>query len=46
MLLHFNKEDGVDRNEDKVEVYPYPNDEDIEDVRLNDERERHWRICF
>ena len=25
---------------------PYPDEEDMEDVRLDNERERHWRMIF
>ena len=48
VILHFNKEDGVDRKykQVEVEVDPDPDEEDMGDVKLDDERERHWRIFF
>ena len=46
MFLSFNKEDGVDRKEYQVEVYPYPDEEEIEDLILDDKRERHRRMVF
>ena len=27
-----------------MEADPYPDEEDMGDVKLDDERERHWRI--
>ena len=41
VLLNFHKEDGVGRKEEQVDVGPDPNEEEIEDVRLDDERGRH-----
>ena len=42
----FHKEDDVNREEYQADVEPYPDEEDMEDVRLDNERERHWRIIF
>ena len=44
--LNLIKEDGVDNREDHVSVEPDTDDEEIKDVVLNDERERHWRMVF
>ena len=38
MLINFNKEDGVNRKEDQADVYMYPYEEEMEDVRLDDKR--------
>ena len=50
VMLHFNKEDGVDRKYEQVEVEVEvdldPDEEDMGDVKLYNERERHWRIFF
>ena len=37
-MLNFNKEDNVDRKEDQAHVDPDPDEEEIEDVKLDDER--------
>ena len=39
-------EDGVEKREEEVGVDPDPYEEDIEDVFLDDERERHWCMDF
>ena len=44
--LHFIKEDGVDKRQEQVGMEPDPDEEDIEDVVLGDQRERHWRMVF
>ena len=35
-MLHFNKEDSVDRKEEQAEVEPDPDEEEMEDVKLDD----------
>ena len=45
-ILHFNKEDGVDKREDKADAEQDHDEEEMEYVELDDERERHWRIVF
>ena len=45
-MLHFNKEEGVDRKEDQAYMDQDPDEEYMEDVRLDDEREHHWRMVF
>ena len=44
--LHFIKEDGVDKREEQVGVEPDSDEEEIEDVVLDDDRERHWHMVF
>ena len=44
--LHFIKENGVDRREEQVGVETDTDEEEIDDVVLNDEIERHWRMFF
>ena len=44
--LHFVKEDGVDKREEKGGAGPDSDEEEIEDVVLNDEREIHWCMVF
>ena len=44
--LHFIKQDGLYKKEDQVSVYPEPDEEDIQDVELDDDRERHWCMVF
>ena len=43
---HFIKKNGVYKRGDWVGVEPDPNQEDTEDVVLDDNRERHWRMVF
>ena len=42
----FNKEDGFNRNEDHADMDQYTDEEDMKYVRLNNKRERHWRMVF
>ena len=44
--MHFNKEDDVDRKEDQVDVEQDPDKEDIEDAKLDGDREHRWRVVF
>ena len=44
--IHFIKEDGVEKREYQVGMYLYPDEEDIKDVVLDDERESHWRMVI
>ena len=46
VLLYFNKQNIFDRKEDQAEMETDPDEEDMEDVRLDNERERHWRMVF
>ena len=43
-MLQFKTEVGVDSKDEQVDVDDDPDKEDTEDVNLDDERERHWRI--
>ena len=42
IYLNFIKEDGVYNIEEQVGVDPDPDEDEIKDVFLDDERERHW----
>ena len=44
VMLQFKTEVGVDSKDEQVDVDDDPDKEDTEDVNLDDERERHWRI--
>ena len=44
--IHFIKEDGVEKRDEKLGVNTDPDEEDIEDMVLDDERECHWRMVF
>ena len=46
VLLQFKKEDGVDSKEEQAELENDPDEEEIDDVNKDDERERHWRNVF
>ena len=46
VLLNFNKNDGVNMKEEQADIDPYTDAEEMEDVRLGYERERHWRMVF
>ena len=39
-------EDGVDMEEEKADVDPDPDEEDMAGVRLDNKRERNWRMVF
>ena len=45
-MLCFNKGVGVYRKEEQADVEYYPYEEEMEDVKLDDERENHWRMVF
>ena len=45
-MLWFKKEVDVDIDEDQTDVEDYPDEEEIDDVNLEDERERHRRMVF
>ena len=46
VMLHFNNKDSFDRKLKHADVEPDPDDEDMEDVKLDDEMELHWRMVF
>ena len=37
---------GVDSKEEQADVEDDPDEEDMDDANLDDERERHWRMVF
>ena len=45
-MLWFKKEVGVESKEDQTEVEDYPDEEEMDDINIDNERERHWRIVF
>ena len=45
-MPRFKKEVGVEIREAKADVEDDPDEEDIGDVNLDDERESHWRMVF
>ena len=45
-MLQFKKDFGVDSKEEEADVESYTDEEDMDDVNLNDERERHWKMVF
>ena len=46
VMLRFKKEVGVESKEDQAEVEDDPNQQDMEDAKLYDEKERHWRLVL
>ena len=46
IYLYFIKEDGLENSEEMVGVETDPDEDYMNNVVLNDDRERHWRICF
>ena len=46
VMLHFKKDVGVDSKEDQADVDDDPDEEDMDDVNLDNKRERHWRMVF
>ena len=45
-MLQFKKEVGVGSKEEQADVEDDPDEENMEDVNLEGERERHWRMVF
>ena len=45
-MLQFKKEVGVDSKADQAYVEDDPDEEEMDDINLDDERERHWRMVF
>ena len=45
-MLRFKKEFGVDSKEEQAGVEDDPDEEDMDDVNLDDEREHHWRMVW
>ena len=40
-MLQFNKEVGVDSNEEQVDVEDDPDEEGVDDINLDEKRKRH-----
>ena len=45
-MLQFKKDVIVDSNEEQADVEDDPDEEDMNDIHLDDEREHHWRMVF
>ena len=45
VILQFKTEDKIDNKEEQTELENDPDEEDMDDVNIDDERERHWN-CF
>ena len=41
VLIYFDKENGIDSKENQADVDPYPDEEGMKDVTLDDKRECH-----
>ena len=46
MLIKFRKEYGVYSKQQKLDMDLYPDEEEMEDLILDDERQHHWRMVF
>ena len=46
VMLRFKKEVSVDSKKEQADVEDDLDEEDMEDVNLDDERERQWRMVF
>ena len=46
VMIRLKKEVVVDSKEDQADVEDNPDEEDTDDVNLDNERERHWRMAF
>ena len=45
-MIQFKMEVGVESKEDKADVEDDPDEEEMDNINLDDERERHWRMVF
>ena len=45
-MLQFKKQAGVESKEDQADAEDGPVEEQMDDVNLDGERERHWRMVF
>ena len=43
VLLQFKTEDEIGNKEEQTELYNDPDEEEMDDVNIYEERERHWR---
>ena len=46
VLLKFKTEDEIDNKEEHTELENDPDEEEMDNVNLDDERERHWRMVL
>ena len=46
VMLRFKKKVGVDSKEEQADVEDDPDEDEMDDVNLDDKRERHWRMAF
>ena len=46
IMLRFLNQVGVETNLQQTYMQDYHDEEEMDDVNLDDERERHWRIVF
>ena len=46
VMLKFKNGVGVDSKEEQADVEDDPDKEEMEDVNIDDRRERHWRMVF
>ena len=46
VMLQFKKDVSVDNKEYQADVEDDPDEEEMDDINLDDKRERHWRIVF
>ena len=45
-MLQFKKGVGVDSKEEQVDVDNDPDEYEMDDINLENKRERHWRMVF
>ena len=45
-MIRFKKEVGYEINEEQADVEDDTDEEDMDDVNLDNERELHWRVVF
>ena len=45
-MLKFKKEVSIESNVDQAYVEDDPDEEEMDNINLDDERERHWRMVF
>ena len=45
-MQDFSKEDGIDRREQQAYMDQDMDEEELENMKLNDKIQRHWRMVF
>ena len=45
-MIRLKKDVGVYVKEEQVDMEDSPDEEDMDDVNLDDDRESHWRMMF